>query len=240
MEHPLSQPKWTLPETGTAARLTRDAVHARVAANLAQLGAPSWTAVGGDRWAELFDAEDGAELAQEIFAAFVAEQGRPYFAGCEVAVREAPDRYVLRSGREPAEADATPADGILGTGDNVFRDEDRTGSVLVVREVATVGRLMADGVPPGTIGVLDDAGGTMTAPILAEFAGIVCLAGSVRSHLAIIAREFGVPTLMGVNLVRPLASGERVTVTYSAAPPGGEDDDPAAARAVIRPAAGGR
>ena len=62
---------------------------------------------------------------------------------------------------------------------------------------------MREGVPEGTIGLIDDAGGTMTAPILEEFEGVICLAGTVRSHLAIISREFGVPTLMGLRLRAP-------------------------------------
>jgi signal transduction protein with GAF and PtsI domain len=100
---------------------------------------------------------------------------------------------------------------------------------------------MTDGVPPGTIGVIDDAGGTLTAPILADFDGVVCLAGTVRSHLAIIAREFGVPTLMAARLLRPLRTGERITVAYSAPAQNveayfGEDLEP---RAEIRPAEGG-
>jgi phosphohistidine swiveling domain-containing protein len=88
--------------------------------------------------------------------------------------------------------------------------------VLVVREVGEVDRLMREGVPEGTIGVIDDAGGTMTAPILEEFEGVLCLAGTVRSHLAIISREFGVPVLMGVRMARPLKTGERIRVQYSA------------------------
>jgi phosphoenolpyruvate-protein kinase (PTS system EI component) len=58
----------------------------------------------------------------------------------------------------------------------------------------------------------------MTAPILEEFEGILCLAGTVRSHLAIISREFGVPVLMNVRAARPFKTGERVHVRYSADP----------------------
>jgi len=128
----------------------------------------------------------------------------------------------------------------LGDGDNVFAADDVTGTVFVVREVSEVDRLMSDGVPEGTIAVIDDAGGTLTAPILPDFDAVVCLAGSVRSHLAIIAREFGVPTLMAARLTRPLETGERITVAYSAAAQSveayfGED---LVARAEIRPAAG--
>jgi phosphohistidine swiveling domain-containing protein len=240
MEHPLAHPKWVLPEGGTAARLTREAVFERVQDNVRRAGATSWSALGGDRWADVFSARDGEDLAGEIFAAFRREEGRKYFAGCEVALHEAPERYVLRSGLELAIPASEFADGVIGDGDNVFSAEDLTGTVLVVREVSEVDRLMTEGVPEGTIGVIDDAGGTLTAPILPDFDAVVCLAGTVRSHLAIIAREFGVPTLMGARLTRALQTGERITVAFSAPAQNveayfGEDLAP---RAEIRPAVG--
>ncbi len=107
-------------------------------------------------------------------------------------------------------------EGAIADGDNAFRADDLEGTVLVIREVKEVDRLMREGVPEGTIGVIDDAGGTMTAPILEEFEGVLCLAGTVRSHLAIISREFGVPVLMDVRMARTLKTGERVRVQYSA------------------------
>jgi phosphohistidine swiveling domain-containing protein len=216
MRHPLANPKWRLPEGGTAGRLTREATLRRLEENLNRAGVASWTELEGDRWRELFSAADGGELAAAIFDRFAGEEGRSYYAGCEAAWRDAPDRYVLRSEVLLTAPGAAFAAGVLGEGDNLFEHEDLTGSVLVVRHVSDVAELMKDGVPADTIGVIADAGGTTTAPILPEFAGILCLAGSVRSHLAIIAREFGVPALMGVALSRPLETGERITVAYSA------------------------
>jgi phosphohistidine swiveling domain-containing protein len=215
MHHPLAQPKWSRPEPGTAARLTREATIARVARNLERLGVQSWTEIGAERWAELFSAEDGRELADEICDRFQREEGRKYFAGCEVALRESPELYTLRAHPQTETPQTEFGDGVLGDGDNVFEHGDVTGVVALVGSVAEVHRLMTEGIPEGTIGIIDDAGGTMTAPILPEFTAVVCLAGTVRSHLAIIAREFGVPTLMGVRLARPLQSGERITVAYS-------------------------
>jgi phosphohistidine swiveling domain-containing protein len=236
--HPLAHPKWTLPEVGTSGRLTREATIRRVEENLQRAGVTSWTELGGDRWEEVFSAHDGEELAREIFQQFEHDEGRRYFAGCEAALRDAPERYVLRSDAQLSMPAPEFARGVIGDGDNVFESEDIAGTVMVVRHVSEVAELMMEGVPDGTIGVIDDAGGTMTAPVLADFAGVLCLAGSVRSHLAIIAREFGVPTLMGVRLSRALASGERITVAYSAPAQSvdayfGEDFKP---RAEIRPA----
>ena len=238
--HPLGRPKWTLPEAGTSAAMTRAAVMARVQENLDRAGARSWADLTGDRWREVLSAQDGAELAATIFERFRLEEGRKYFAGCEVAQREAPERYTLRSELQLSVEPSQFAPGVIGDGDNVFAADDVTGTVFVVREVSEVDRLMSDGVPEGTIAVIDDAGGTLTAPILPDFDAVVCLAGSVRSHLAIIAREFGVPTLMAARLTRPLETGERITVAYSAAAQSveayfGED---LVARAEVRPAAG--
>ncbi len=241
MGHPLTNPKWVLPEGGTSGRLTREAVVRRVHENLGRAGVSAWNELTGDRWRELFSADDGAELAATIFAQFEHSEGRKYFAGCEVALHEAPERYVLRSSLRLAVSPSEFADGVIGDGDNVFTGQDVTGTAFVVRGVSEVDRLMSEGVPAGTIGVIDDAGGTLTAPILPDFDGVICLAGTVRSHLAIVAREFGVPTLMGTRVTRPLRTGERITVAYSAPAQNveayfGEDLEP---RAEIRPAGDG-
>ncbi len=136
-------------------------------------------------------------------------------------MREQPDLYVLRSdymaAQESAESLSDLEEGAVGLGDNVFATDDVEGQIIVVRAVSEVDRLMREGVPPGSIGLIDDAGGTMTAPILPEFDAVLCRAGTVRSHLAIISREYGVPALMGVQLRRELVTGERVKVQYSAA-----------------------
>jgi len=42
----------------------------------------------------------------------------------------------------------------------------------------TVMEMLVEGVPEQTIAVIDDSGGTLTAPILADFAGVICLGGT--------------------------------------------------------------
>jgi signal transduction protein with GAF and PtsI domain len=74
--------------------------------------------------------------------------------------------------------------------------------------------MLVGGVPDGIIAVIDDSGGTLTAPILGDFAGVVCMGGTIRSHLGILTREFGVPCLMAA-VIDGLADGDRVTVEYS-------------------------
>ena len=220
MKHPSAQPKWTLPESTTLSKLTREAVFATVKKNLDSVGDDArWSDVVNDRTMDLLSKEDGVRIAEDVWTQFQMTEGRKLYAGCEVAVREQPDRYVLRSDAMAAqESVADLPEGAVADGDNAFRADDLDGTVLVVREVKEVDRLMREGVPEGTIGVIDDAGGTMTAPILEEFEGVLCLAGTVRSHLAIISREFGVPVLMNVRTARPLRTGERVRVQYSADP----------------------
>jgi signal transduction protein with GAF and PtsI domain len=74
--------------------------------------------------------------------------------------------------------------------------------------------MLTDGVPPDTVAIIDDSGGTLTAPILEEFTAVVCKGGSVRSHLGILTREYQIPCLMNAQ-VAGLAEGDRVQVEYS-------------------------
>lgn len=223
-EHPLADPKWTLPEVSHLSSLTRQRVMETIQRNLSRMGDVRWSDVVADRTMELFSAEDGERVARLVAEEFMAESGRKLLAGAEIAVRERPDLYVLRSdwmaAQESMESLADLEEGALGLGDNVFATDDIEGTVIVVRQVSEVDRLMREGVPPGSIGLIDDAGGTLTAPILPEFEAVLCRAGTVRSHLAIISREYGVPALMSVQLRRELVTGERIRVQYSAAAQG--------------------
>ena len=74
--------------------------------------------------------------------------------------------------------------------------------------------MLTEGVPENTIAIIDDSGGTLTAPILGDFTAVVCLGGTVRSHLGILTREYNVPCLMNATL-DGLADGDEVTVEYS-------------------------
>lgn len=217
-DYPLADPKWTLPEASRLSRMTYEAVAERIRTNHQALSGSAWCDVVNDRTLELLSERDVTEIERAVVPAFIRDEGRPLLAAAEVSVLEQPDRYVLRSQWQAAQENRTapgiPEDAV-GVGDNVFQTEDVEGEVLVLREVAEITRLIQEGVPPGVIGVIDDSGGTLTAPILPEFTAVLCRAGTVRSHLAIIAREFGVPLLMGTVLARELRNGERIRVRYS-------------------------
>ena len=91
----------------------------------------------------------------------------------------------------------------------------------MISQIEQVMDLLADGVPEGTIAVIDDSGGTLTAPILEGFAGVICLGGTVRSHLGILAREYDVPTLMNCK-IDTLVDGDVVELEVTVAPPGAD------------------
>jgi phosphohistidine swiveling domain-containing protein len=240
MQYAVGEPKWTLPEDtigGVLTGMTRRKVIARVNANLAASG-KSWAELVNDEWATLIDLPTMQETADEVFAEFVQETGRKFYAGAEISVLDKPDRYILRSEEDVHHDPSDFPEGAIGDGDNVFRAPDVTGRVMVIRRVGDVNRLIDDGVPEGTIAVIDDSGGTLTAPLLPDFEAVICLAGTVRSHLGILGREFGVPTLMAARLSRPLVDGELVTVEYSADPQDAEAfvEEDRKPRALIRSA----
>ena len=74
--------------------------------------------------------------------------------------------------------------------------------------------MLTGGVPENTVAIIDDSGGTLTAPILGDFTAVVCMGGTVRSHLGILTREYNVPCLMNAEL-DGLADGDEVIVEYS-------------------------
>jgi phosphohistidine swiveling domain-containing protein len=105
---------------------------------------------------------------------------------------------------------------LRGVGDNVVRHkEDAAGTALYVRSNDRVLDLLTNGVPPGTIAIIDDSGGTLTAPIIDQFAGVICAGGTVRSHLGILTREYNIPCLMNAK-VAGIREGDRVVIEATA------------------------
>jgi len=238
MKYAVGAPKWSFPEDtlgGVLTGMTRSKVIARVNANLEKSRRP-WAELVNKHWSELLTLDETQEIADTILDEFQKSEGRKFYAGAEISVLDKPHMYILRSEGDIYYDASEFAEGAIGDGDNVFRTDDVTGNVLVIRKVGDVNRLIDDGVPEGTIAVIDDSGGTLTAPLLPDFEAVICLAGTVRSHLGILGREFGVPTLMAARLSRPLIDGELVTVQFSADPQNAEAflDEDRRPRATIR------
>ena len=176
-------------------------------------------AASGKTWEEVVH-DPAFQLSQEDFEQVEADllaSGYRFEMSATVSVKEDPDKYKpvegpASSGRGDADEQGRP---VLGVGDNVFRaKQDVEGTAVFVSTVEKVMEMLTEGVPPQTIAIIDDSGGTLTAPVLGDFAGVVCMGGTIRSHLGILTREYGVPCLMAAQL-DGLKDGDKVTVEYS-------------------------
>ena len=172
--------------------------------------------------------EDIQKIEDDLMAT-----GFRYQFSAQISIVESPEKYAITAGKKevsaeeellavhPSTVTAHEEFGrvVAGTGQNVLRQKQNTSGVI--RFISTTERVMEmvlEGVPEDTIAVIDDSGGTLTAPIIEGFKGILCLGGTVRSHLGILAREYGIPCLMDCQ-VEGLHEGDRVEVEYTAAPP---------------------
>jgi phosphohistidine swiveling domain-containing protein len=173
----------------------------------------------GKSWEEAVEDAD-LELTREDFEKVEADllaTGYRFETSAIVSLKEEPDKYkpvagILDSGQQENDEQGRP---ILGSGDNVFRAKsDISGTARYISDVERVMEMLTEGVPDGTIAIIDDSGGTLTAPILGQFTGVVCMGGTVRSHLGILTREYNVPCLMNAQL-DGLAEGDQITVEYS-------------------------
>ncbi len=119
----------------------------------------------------------------------------------------------------PAAPTAAPdAEGreLRGVGDNVVsRKANLLGIARYVRTSDKVLEYLTHGVPANTIAIVEDSGGTLTAPVLEKFAGVLCAGGTTRSHLAILTREYGIPCLMNARL-SGIKDGDRLELEVTA------------------------
>lgn len=196
-------------------------------------------AASGKTWEEAVQ-DPAMELTREDFQKIeddLLATGYRFEMSAIVSLKEEPDKYKEPAGAVASDDQQTDEEGrpVVATGDNVFRAKaDVTGTAVFVSTVDKVMDLLDNDVPEGTIAVIDDSGGTLTAPILADFAGVLCLGGTTRSHLGILTREYGVPCLMNVTL-DGLADGDTIMVESSkpAADAYADADAAAAARARV-------
>jgi hypothetical protein len=202
-----------------AATPTVRGFHAAIRARTAERFAAS-----GLSWEEFVFAPE-FELSFDDLAAVEAQmldQGYRFDHSAQVSVTEEPDKYKAGSETAAPQAEHVETIGaeplVVGHGDNVFATAANIEGVA--REISTLERVMemlTEGVPEDTIAIIDDCGGTMTAPIIADFKGILCLAGTVRTHLAILSREYGIPCLMATEL-EGLREGDKVRLESSKTP----------------------
>jgi hypothetical protein len=186
------------------------AVRKLVAERFAESGKP-WEEVVHDPAVEL-TREDFEKIEADLLAT-----GYRFEVSATVSLDEEPEKYkplatIADTGKQDLDEQGRR---IVGTGDNVFRaPQDLVGTATFVGTVDRVMELLMEGVPGGTIAIIDDSGGTLTAPILGDFAGVVCMGGTIRSHLGILTREHNVPCLMAAQ-VDGLRDGDEILVEYS-------------------------
>ena len=184
-------------------------------------------AIGG-RDAERFEIPAIAAIEAQVLS-----YGYRFEPSAISSARERPDAY-KDSGLyqadfsfEHPDAPTAPTDDVgrelRGAGDNVVtRERNLTGIARYVRTSEKVLEYLTHGVPADTIAIVDDSGGTLTAPILEKFSGVLCAGGTTRSHLAILTREYGIPCLMNARL-SGIRDGERLEVESTARAKTGED-----------------
>ena len=186
-----------------------------------------------DDWSSfVFDASNDLITARDFGAVEkrLLDHGHKFDWSAAISPKERPEAYKPVSGVsdedagtfsfEHPEASTAPPneDGreLRGFGDNVAKyPANISGTARYIRSPDQVLALLTDGVPPGTIAIIDDSGGTLTAPIIEHFKGVICAGGSTRSHLGILTREYGVPCLMNAK-VSGIFNGDTVEIESSA------------------------
>ena len=186
---------------------------------------------GGDWLAFVFGTSDELVTAEDIAAieGKILGSGHRFAWSAMISVQERPEAYQPGPGSEETSAifsfehgDAPVGDAEAngrqqrGIGDNVVRREaNAIGTARYVRTSSRVIAFMKEGIPPGTIAIIDDSGGTLTAPILEGFAGVICAGGTVRSHLGILTREYNIPCVMNAR-ISGIREGDRVEIETTA------------------------
>jgi len=194
----------------------------------------------GREWKDFVFGDALKTIAKADFRAVektLLDAGHRYDWSAAISPQERPNAYRPAVGTSEDELDTfcfedpeapigeIGSDGLelRGIGDNVVSyAEDTVGIARYVRSTARVLKWLTEGVPANTIAVIDDSGGTLTAPILERFKGVICAGGTVRSHLGILTREYGIPCLMN-SKVNGIMEGDTVRMESTARTKNTED-----------------
>lgn len=206
--------KYAGPAATKTVRAFHDATRALIARKLAEHGG-DWSSFVFDRSYDLFTAKDLVALEAEFL-----KTGHKYDFSATVSAKENPEKYKpLPQAAEARKGSAVAEKGSkveVGHGDNVVKNPKNVeGIARFIGTSDIVMDMLMNGVPADTIAIIDDSGGTLTAPILEQFKAVICFGGTVRSHLGILTREYGIPCLMNAK-VEGLQEGDRVEVEVSA------------------------
>ena len=116
----------------------------------------------------------------------------------------------------------------IGRGERAFDHPPVRGAWRFLAGPDDVLDLMDGSGGGGVVAAVQDAGATFLAPLYHELTAVVCLSGTTRSHIGIMAREFKLPCVVGASFPAGLPDdGSAVEVDCS-----GEGTS-----ALIRPAA---
>lgn len=184
----------------------------------------TWSEFVFDKSYSLLTADEMKAIDRQVLAS-----GYRFTSSAMISALERPDAYLPIPGSEgdpdefsfehPGAMTAGEDGGRIqcGQGDNVVeRPRNVIGKARYFRSIKDVADALSAGVPDGTIAVIDDSGGTLTAPILERFAGVICAGGTVRSHLGILTREYGIPCVMNAK-VAGIRNGDTVEIEVTGA-----------------------
>ena len=200
---PLVEPAgdWSPLPTGDRAALLREALRLRVRWLQELSGRAAWTL--GQRLAAagtFADAADVRTISLDDLLALVTRRGVSWMAGTSRPpdLRPLPARFRLTDrGRPVAVASTDRAHAGTGAGGGRGRGTVTTGRGIPPEGAVLVVRTLDPGI----------------APLLPHLGGLVAETGSVLAHLAILARELDVPTVVGViDALERFPDGTVVTV----------------------------
>ena len=172
---------------------------------------------GGDWNSFVFDKSYDLIGHRHDFSAVISAQERPDAYKPVEGIDSEDKDWTLEHPDAPSGASDENGRTLCGVGDNVVPyPGTTTGIARYVRATDHVMKYLNEGVPDGTIAIIDDSGGTLTAPILERFSGVICMGGTVRSHLGILSREYGIPCFMNAKITG-IKEGQKVEMETNAA-----------------------